>query len=132
MNNLTPEQQKIFIETTICHICGKALYPPMKKVRDHCHLTGMYRGALHEHCNLEYQDSRTIPAVFHNLSGYDAHFIIRDIATQFDGKIKVLALNKEKYISFTKYVQDTQIKFRFIRLVSIQGLMIRKVSIVPY
>ena len=66
MNNLTPEQQKTFIEATICHICGKALYPQMKKVRDHCHLTGMYFGAAHEHCNLEYQDLRIIPVMFHN------------------------------------------------------------------
>ncbi|XP_070170415.1 uncharacterized protein [Polyergus mexicanus] len=59
---------------------------------------------------------------FHNLSGYDSHFIIKEIATAFEGSINVLPITKEKYISFTKHVKDTaeksdwrsDIKLRFI------------------
>ncbi|XP_070155861.1 uncharacterized protein [Polyergus mexicanus] len=59
---------------------------------------------------------------FHNLSGYDSHFIIEEIATAFEGSINVLPITKEKYISFMKYVKDTaeksdwrsNIKLRFI------------------
>ena len=53
-------------------------------------------------CYLEYQDSRTKAVVFYNLSGYDAHVIIRDIAARFVGKVKVLASQlppKEKFYS---------------------------------
>ncbi|XP_070153677.1 uncharacterized protein [Polyergus mexicanus] len=58
----------------------------------------------------------------HNLSGYDSHFIIEEIATAFEGSINVLPITKEKYISFTKHVKDTaersdwrsDIKLRFI------------------
>ncbi|XP_051173486.1 uncharacterized protein LOC127289543 [Leptopilina boulardi] len=114
MYPLTAKEKEDFVCAVMCHICKKPIRPQFKKVRDHCHLTGKYRGAAHEYCNLIYQDCSVIPVVFHNLSGYDAHFIIRDVATQFNGKVKVLALNKEKYISFTKYVENTRIKFRFI------------------
>ena len=85
-----------------------------KGYRDHCHLTSKYRGSAHEECNLNYHDSRTIPVVFHNLSGYDAHFIIRDICIYIDGKVDLLPLNKEKYIAFTKHVKGSLVSFRFI------------------
>ncbi|XP_076383568.1 uncharacterized protein LOC143260866 [Megalopta genalis] len=57
---------------------------------------------------------------FHNLSCYDAHFIIKELANAFEGKIDVLPLTKENYISFTKHAKNVgkswkkHIKFRFV------------------
>ena len=96
MKRLTTEQNQEFRQAKVCHICEKPLYK--KRVRDHCHLTGEFRGAAHEDCNLNYQDTRVIPVVFHNLTGYDAHFILRDICNEFEGKVDLLPLNKERYI----------------------------------
>ena len=62
-----------------------------KKVRDHCHYTGKYRGDADSNCNLNYKISKEIPVVFHNGSTYDYHFIIRQLAKEFEGNLKCLA-----------------------------------------
>ncbi|XP_071576403.1 uncharacterized protein, partial [Temnothorax nylanderi] len=122
MVDLTREEWETFRSATQCHICEKPFAPDDNRERDHCHLTGRYRGPAHSTCNLNYKDSHFIPVIFHNLSGYDAHFIIKEIAAAFEGSIDVLPITKEKYISFTKHVKDTaersdsrsDIKLRFI------------------
>ncbi|XP_050456463.1 uncharacterized protein LOC126854112 [Cataglyphis hispanica] len=118
MVTLSHEQCETFRSATHCHICEKPFAPDDTRVRDHCHSTGRYRGPAHSNCNLNYKDSFYIPIVFHNLSGYDSHFIIREIATAFEGRIDVLPITKEKYISFTKNVklaeEKNHIKLRFI------------------
>ncbi|XP_044741291.1 uncharacterized protein LOC123302453 [Chrysoperla carnea] len=109
---LTIEQEMEFLCAEKCHICKKSFTPTNSiRVRDHSHITGYYRGPAHQICNLNYQNSRVIPVVMHNLSGYDAHFIIEPLLTEFDGHVDVLPINKEKYISFTKHVSDIQLRF---------------------
>ncbi|KYM93940.1 hypothetical protein ALC62_15447, partial [Cyphomyrmex costatus] len=110
-----------FDSATHCHICERPFAPGDERAREHCHLTGRYRGPAHKGCNVNYKDSPYIPVVFHNLSGYDAHFVVQEIATRFQGQVDLLPLTKEKYISFTKHVKDTSdkdsrkcVKLRFI------------------
>ena len=74
-------------------------------VRDHCHITGKYRGSAHRKCNARLQISAEkikIPVVFHNLKGYDSHFIIEklgDIIKEEPLDIRVIATNAEKYMA---------------------------------
>ena len=89
-------------ETSICHICEKPVGKE-DKVKDHCHLTGEYRGAAHQECNLKYKEPSFIPVVFHNLSGYDAHLFIKQLGVT-SGDINCIANTEEKYISFTKKI----------------------------
>lgn len=99
--------------SSLCHICRKQFTVTSQIVQDHCHLTGNFRGYAHQSCNLNYKNSFIVPIVFHNFSGYDSHFMIKDLAKV--SKIRVLPINKEKYISFTTYdYSGTNIKFRFI------------------
>ena len=86
------------------NICLKEFNDPKdRKLRDHCHYTGLYRGVAHSNCNLKYRSTYPdhIPIVFHNLSGYDAHLFIKELGKKFNkDDIGVIAENKEKYISF--------------------------------
>ena len=48
-----------------------------------------------------YNTPREIPVIFHNVSSYDYHFIIKGLAEEFEGKFECLGENKEKYITFS-------------------------------
>ena len=72
-----------------------------QKVRDHCYYTGEYRGAAHNICNARYKTPKEIPVVFHNGSTYDYHFIIKELAEEFEGQFECLGGNAEKYITFS-------------------------------
>ena len=43
-----------FRNATHCHICERPFEEGDLRVRDHCHLTGCYRGSAHSRCNLHY------------------------------------------------------------------------------
>ena len=103
MDALTPEQKLEFLDPDcVCHFCEKRCDDD--RVRDHCHLTGKYRGPAHNTCNIEEGKKNTrrykIPVVFHNLTNYDGHLIIREVG-EHTSKIDVIPRNYEKYISFS-------------------------------
>ena len=60
-----------------------------RKVRDHCHYTGEYRGTVHTICNLKYSVPKKIPIVFRNESNYDYNFIIKELAEEFQNNLVV-------------------------------------------
>ncbi|XP_054003311.1 uncharacterized protein LOC128889603 [Hylaeus anthracinus] len=91
LDDLTSEQQEAFRNATHCHICEKPFGENDTRVRDHCYLTGRYRGPAYSNYNLNYKNSFCIPIVFHNLSGYDSHFIIEKIAIAFEGAVDNVA-----------------------------------------
>ena len=102
------EEWREYDKATKCHICledfdvNEDENKGNIKVRDHCHYTGKYRGPAHMNCNLRYKIPSYIPIVFHNLSGYDAHLFIRELGKKFNtDRIRVIAENKEKYITFS-------------------------------
>ena len=90
-----------------------------QKVRDHCHYTGKYRGAAHDICNLRYKIPKEIPVVFHNGSTYDYHFIIKELAEEFEEEFECLGKNTEKYTAFSvpikKYIKK-KIRMSMIKL----------------
>ena len=67
-----------------------------KKVRDHCHYTGSFRGAAHSICNLNCKLPQEIPVKIHNGSKYDYHFMIKELAEEFKGEFECLGENTEK------------------------------------
>ena len=76
------------------------------RVRDHCHITKQYRGSAHQDCNLilriHVKDFK-LPVIFHNLRGYDCHFIMQEIGSigkDNDMEINCIPNNMEKYMAF--------------------------------
>ena len=71
-----------------------------RKVRDHDHYTGQFRGAAHSQCNLRYSTTKEIPIISHNGTNYDYHFITNELANRFNAKdFNCLGENMEKYIT---------------------------------
>ena len=68
----------IFVQEKFGNIYLK--YRKYRKLRDHCHYTGYYRGAAHSICNLKYSVPKKIPVVFHDKLNYNYHFIIKELA----------------------------------------------------
>ena len=98
----------------------------------HSHYTGKCRGAAHNICNLRYKTPKEIPVVFHNGSTYDYHFIIKELAKEFDGQFKCLAGNIEKDITFLVPIKkeldnSTSVKYK-IKFINSFRFMSRKLS----
>ena len=98
---MTPEDRRTHNNSTHCHVCAGPL--ASDSVRDHCHITGKYRGAAHNACNLKLRinsKTTTIPVVFHNLRGYDSHLLMQAMS-KVEGKVSCIPNNTEKYISLS-------------------------------
>ena len=67
---MSAEENERFEMTNICFICVKLISLDDNKVRDHCHITGKYRGAAHWSCNINLNASKKVHVIFHNLKGY--------------------------------------------------------------
>ena len=93
------EEEQAFQDAVNCHICEFEL--GADRVRDHCHLTGKYRGAAHNDCNLNYSFTGRIPVILHNLRDYDSQLIMQGLGKLKDKKINCIPNNTEKYIFFS-------------------------------
>ena len=76
---MTKEDESKFKKADSCHICNKKDTDKDIRVREHCHMTQKYRGSAHQDCNLKFRLTDKIPVIFHNLRGYDSHFIMQNI-----------------------------------------------------
>ena len=127
-----------FENATKCWLCNGE-FGDEKKVRDHCHFTGKFRGAAHNACNLKYKTPKFIPVVFHNLSGYDSHLFVKNLGVS-EGKITCIPTNEKKYISFSKGIEvgkyvdkkgeekPIKIQLRFIDSFKFMALSLDKLS----
>ena len=99
-------------DQSTCWLCKKKEFKPkdVKEnpiARDHCHLTGRFRGLAHNSCNLNTRKAHTsfVPILFHNFSGYDCHLIFEKLVNMAAAKnIKInendiIAKSSENYIS---------------------------------
>ena len=94
----SPGEQASFRQATRCYICGGEFSPlGPKKVRDHCHFTGQYRGAACAKCNLLLYSVKTLPIFIHNLVNYDGVFLLEALKyVPHSSLISAIPKNTEK------------------------------------
>ena len=80
---ITPEEESFKLAEE-CWLCEQPFTEYEQPVRDHDHLTGRYRGAAHNTCNINCKQTSSsfVPIFFHNFSGYDCHLIFQELLTQ--------------------------------------------------
>ena len=96
---MSKEEEYSFQQSNNCWICKKLIDNDNEKARDHCHVTGKFRGAGHWNFNINFQLTKEIPVIFHNLKGYDGHLILSEL-NKFDVKTGVIRNGLEKYMTF--------------------------------
>ena len=100
----------VYDNSTLFHICNEELGED--RVRDHCHLSGKFRGAAHEVCNFKYKVLKFFPVVFHKLFSNDSRLFI-----------KTLEIAKEIFLVFQIMKKTT---FFSRNWSSLTNLLIRK------
>ena len=94
---MSDEEEHLFQQSNSCWICKKLIDNDEEKVRDHCHITGKFRGAAHWNCNINFQVTKKVPVIFHNLRDYDSHSSYNEL-DKFDVKINVISNGLKEYI----------------------------------
>ena len=80
---------KDFDSSTKSWICDNVLVEGDVKVRDHCHITGKYRGSAQRKCNIKVNLNHKIPVLFHSLKNYNSHPIMQELS-KFNFKINAI------------------------------------------
>ena len=96
---MTGGEEKQFQSSKTCWICEKLIKKDDGKVRDHCHITGKFRGAAQWGRNINLQLTKKVPVIFHNLRGYDSHLIFYELK-KIDVKLDAIFNRLEKYMAF--------------------------------
>ena len=113
---ITKEELKTFKGSNECHICGEKYGEEDKPIMDYCKITGKFRDSAHGKCSSKLRidpERIRIPVIFHNLHGYDSHFIMQQIGkianeksyVDKNGEIRNLKINAipnnmERYMAF--------------------------------
>ena len=92
-NLIITEEEEQFQLSNTCWICEKLIED--EKVRDHCYITGNFRGAAHWSFNKSLRLTKNIPVIFHNLRGHKSHLIFYELK-KFDVKIDLIPNGLEK------------------------------------
>ena len=101
---MSSEEKEQFEAPTTCWLCEEPFSQKIEEVEDHDHLTGKFRGAAHNKCNLncKQKSSNFVPIVLQNFSGYDCHLIYEHLLTQANYlglPIIIIPMSLENYVA---------------------------------
>ena len=98
-NLIMSKKNHLCQESNSCWICKKLTENDEEKVRDHCHITGKFRGVAHWNLNTNFQLTKKVPVIFQNLRGYGSQLMFNEL-DKFDVKISVIPNGLGKYMAF--------------------------------
>ena len=93
------EEEEQLQSSNTCWICEKLIDDGDEKVRDHCQVTGKFRGTAYWSYNINFQLTKKVSVIFYNLRGYDSHLIFNEL-NKFDMKIDRIPNRLEIYMTF--------------------------------
>ena len=96
---MTINDEERYQNSQICWICNEKINKDKDKERDHCHITGEFRGAAHKKCNLKLKIPKKLPVIFHILEAYDVHIIFKELNNFDDIDIHGIPRTSEKHMS---------------------------------
>ena len=100
---MSEKDEEDYRNNNICRFCEKESISD--KVRDHCHLTGNYRGPAYSNFNINVTQDQTnfVPFKFHNFSNYDCHMFFKKLVDKKNDNVKfdIIPKTNEEYISVT-------------------------------
>ena len=76
---ITKKGEYLFQQSNTCWVCKKLFDNEDEKVRGHFHITGKFRGTANWDCHINFQLTKKIPVIFHNLKGYGSHLIFSEL-----------------------------------------------------
>ena len=100
---MTDDDEEEYRNDNICRFCEKEILSD--KVRDHCNLTGEYRGPAQSKCNINVTQDQSsfIPFIFHNFSNYDCHMFFKKLVDKKKDQVdfEIIPKTNEEYTSVT-------------------------------
>ena len=97
---ITKEDNEDFENSTKCWICDNDYIDTNVKLRDHCCISGKYRGSARRDCNINVRLNHKIPVAFHNLKNYDSRLVMQELG-RFNLKINIIPNVLKNYMSFS-------------------------------
>ena len=101
-----PDEIELFDKQKSCGYCSKTFTKKNPKVFDHSHLTGRFRTASCQTCNINVQEESHINIYFHNLENFDSHILLSHFSEpEHDDfrnfKFSVIPTNSQKIKGFS-------------------------------
>ena len=114
---LTDKETEFYEKQKVCYICKKKLVQiNMIKVNLNYSIKSEIIAILQEnleshsqYLQFEIQNTKNIPVMAHNLSTYDDHFIIKQLAKEFGGQFEYLGKIQKNIILFQHQLKQSLI-----------------------
>ena len=95
-----------------------------QNAKNHCHVTGKYRGTVQSIFNSRYEILWNVPKIRYNKSTHDFHLVIKDLSDKFAQSdfVSLDKKNTEKYIRFSVMMNKYEVKINANHMKKLKGL----------